>query len=922
MSETLTIPRLEGEARAAVDYRGGHLQIIASAGSGKTEVVAQRVARLLAGGVVPDTIVAFTFTERAAASLKARIERCVLRTPELGRPCLDRLGGMFVGTIHSYCFDLLRRHVPKYETYDVLDDHRLTAFLTREAYGIEIPKLDGGKLFSSIRLFLTNLEVIENELIEPHQLEDPFRSMYEAYLTALEDNRFLTYGQIIARAVEALRRPDVFARVHGPLRHLIVDEYQDVNPAQEALVERLAEQPVHLCVVGDDDQSIYQWRGSKVENIVKFEERYAPVRRFKIQVNRRSRPQIIDFANRVSANIEDRLPKRMEPHRSSDGNAEVVVWMQQSPEEEARVVADAIRRSHDEEGYQFREIAVLCRGRVSLPPLVQAFAERNIPVQSSGRTNLFTQPEADLFGRTIAWLVGHKWRVGGTYDWQDEEVDLDDLVARYRELYELPPARVHAVRTRLEAWSGRVVDESQPANLVRELYELLGELGVDEWDLSDPLQVNRLGTLARCSQLIADYETGRRRARPDHERPGELRGARDRGEKYYKWLAIYVQNWARGTYEGFEGEENFDIDAVDLTTIHQAKGLEWPLVFVPTLTDRRFPSSRTGSARNWRIPTTLFDRTRYEGTENDERRLFYVAASRARDFLSLSTFVALSGSSKPQKQKASRFLVEAYDGDIPLLSALPPPPTDETPGQADEPLEISFSELAQYRNCGAQYRMRTLIGFQPPLVPELGYGKAVHHVLRQVAEHVKTYGRKPSPKQLDRLFDDGFYLPAANKAGHREMKRKARELVDRYMGEWDHELERVWEVERPFELHLGDATVIGRADVILDRSNGAERLTIVDYKTAESEGDQHAFQLQVYTDAGRREGLNVERAFVHDLKKPNRFAVPVADSDVQAAEDMVTQLVAGLRERRFSAQPERGKCGHCDVRMMCKARVA
>src|SRR5207248_592919 len=103
----------------------------------------------------------------------------------------------------------------------------------------------------------------------------------------------------------------------------------------------------------------------------------------------------------------------------------------------------------------------------------------------------------------------------------------------------------------------------------------------------------------------------------------------------------------------------------------------------------------------------------------------------------------------------------------------------------------SFSELAQYRDCGMAYRLRTLVGFQPPLVPELGYGKAVHHVLRQVADHVQRYG-KPTPKQLDTLFDDGFYLPAAGKAAHAEMKRQARKLVDRYLADWSDELENVW----------------------------------------------------------------------------------------------------------------------------------
>jgi DNA helicase-2/ATP-dependent DNA helicase PcrA len=780
------VPRLEGNAAAARDYRGGHLQIIASAGSGKTEVVSQRVATLLADDVPATAIVAFTFTERAAASLKSRIERCVLAHAKLGQPALDRVGGMFVGTIHSYCFRILQQHVPKSETYDVLDDHRLTAFLTREYNTIGIKQLDG-QLFKSIGTFLTNLDVVENELLEPHDLDDPFREIYETYLSVLEDNRFLTFGQQVARAVMEMRRPEVYRAVHSPLQHLIVDEYQDVNPAQERLVELLSANPVQLCVVGDDDQSIFQWRGADVSNIVEFESRYSNVKRFPIDVNRRSRPAIIGDGNRFGRTIQGRIVKSMKEYRPTSGATEVICWEAETPADEAQVIARAVKRANEELGYRYRDMAILCRGRVSLPAIVGALEDEGVPVQPGGRTNLFLQPEADLFGRTIAWLVDHQWRVGGQWDWQSEDVDLGDLVDRYAALYELDTVSTDAVRIRLEAWKTRVPDDSASANLVRELYDLIGELRVDEWDFSDPLVANRLGTLARCSQLLADYETARRRARPDHENPGEIRGGQDRGEWYYKWLAIYVQNWARGAYEGFEGEEDIETDAVDLTTIHQAKGLEWPLVFVPALTAKRFPSSKNGAARDWRISTSLFDRARYEGVENDERRLFYVAMTRARDFLSLSTFERMS-----RRQSPSPFLREVANGSLVSLVDLPAPALPEPSGEAQSVLEITFSELAQYRDCGMQYRLRTLIGFQPPLVPELGYGKAVHHVLREVAQFVGRRRRTPNEKELDRLFDDSFYLPAANRFAYREMRHQARALVDRYLEEWEDDLHRVW----------------------------------------------------------------------------------------------------------------------------------
>jgi DNA helicase II / ATP-dependent DNA helicase PcrA len=233
------VPRLAGAALDAVRHRGSHLQIIASAGSGKTEVVSQRVADLLADGVPAEGIVAFTFTERAAEELKNRITRRV--EGRLGRVALDRLAGLFVGTIHAYCFRLLQQRVPRYETYDVLDDNQLTAFLSREANRLEIRQLDSGnRLFASIEAFLKGVDVVENELLDPATMPDPFGAVLRSYYATLDRYRLLTYGQQVVRAVRELERPELAAEIHAVLRHLIVDEYQDVNPVQERLIERLA----------------------------------------------------------------------------------------------------------------------------------------------------------------------------------------------------------------------------------------------------------------------------------------------------------------------------------------------------------------------------------------------------------------------------------------------------------------------------------------------------------------------------------------------------------------------------------------------------------------------------------------------------------------------------------------------------------
>ena len=165
-------------------------------------------------------------------------------------------------------------------------------------------------------------------------------------------------------------------------------------------------------------------------------------------------------------------------------------------------------------------------------------------------------------------------------------------------------------------------------------------------------------------------------------------------------------------------------------------------------------------------------------------------------------------------------------------------------------------------------------------------------------------GASPTNAELDRIFDAEFYLPAANKAAHRELKANGRRLVDRYVAEHASELERLWEVERPFELRVENALVAGRADVILDEANGGPpRLTIVDYKTATNGDDAFDFQLQVYTAAGREEGLDVDGALVHDLRTATRRTVDVRPDSVAQAHKKVVQLADGIRRRKFPAKP-------------------
>ena len=903
-------PVLEGQSLAAVDHRGSHVQIIASAGSGKTEVVSQRVVGLLAEGVSAREIVAFTFTERAAKELKSRIATRLEQ--RLGVEAVDQLSGLYVGTIHGYCFQFLQQYVPRYETFDVLDESQHVAFLCREATHLNIKSVvASNKLFEAIDVFNKSVQVLENELLDVDDMPEPFKSVLEGYLESLDKYRLLTFGQQIVRSVYALDDPDVAAEIHKSLKHLIVDEYQDVNPAQEELIRKLVAGGAHLTVVGDDDQAIYQWRGSTVRNIISFTERHKDVKTFVLDVNRRSLPDIISTAARFSRTIVDRLDKEMKPWRSVEdghGSDQIVSWVCETEQEEAHEIARLIANLNAS-GLPFSDIAILARSRAAYPKILEELAALGIPVQPGGRSGLFEQPEARSIGRLMCWLVD--------YDWRDQRgpstsLTTDVLVSEFVSTFNLNARQTLNFETWIDEMKVLVPATDRVADLIGEFYQLLEIFNVRAWDMNNPVVVNRLGTLARITNLFVDYELVYKRARPDAAVEGEQVGGQDRGEWYYRNLATFILNYANGEFDGFEGEEDLLIDAVDLTTVHSSKGLEWPAVFIPSLTANRFPSMYSGRAQSWLVPREMFDAPRYEGGSDDERRLFYVAMTRARDWLSISRHNKVTRAKvaeSPYFPAVGQFFVAPSEIVTPALKGLAPEDID---------LAISYSDLASFMECGLAYRLRQRLGFKPQLAPAIGYGKSIHHVMRVVANFTQATGSVPDSTFLNEILDREFFLPNANKVAHRQLKDAARKLVSKYITEYGSDLHRVWQTEYPFELHLPGVTVSGRADVIIDTgANGATSLTLIDYKTRASDEAEHDIQLQVYASAGRREGLEVADAFVHDMVASDRIPVDVEQVAVSQAELVVIEMAGKIKRREFDASPEKSKCGRCDVRSIC-----
>ncbi len=335
----------------AIDHAKGNLQLIACAGSGKTEVVARRIANLLKPKKArPGNIVAFTFTDKAAAELKERIyDRC---HEILGD--VTGLAEMYVGTIHGFCLDLLMTEVPHYLKFEVLNAVQQSLFIDRHSTTSGLTTCDdlvgnALKRYRDTGIYGQALSILrEADIVEAKLKGNTLLDGLEAYEGLLDERGYFDYSGILKAAVDVLvNHEDVRKRLGERIKHVIVDEYQDVNPIQEAIVWSLCDLGADVCVVGDDDQTIYQWRGSNVQNILTFADRYEKVTPVKLEENFRSSIGVVETARAFIEQNLERLPKAMKPTDAQDFEpGDLVALGFADPSEEARYIAETSKALH------------------------------------------------------------------------------------------------------------------------------------------------------------------------------------------------------------------------------------------------------------------------------------------------------------------------------------------------------------------------------------------------------------------------------------------------------------------------------------------------------------------------------------------------------------------------------------------------
>ena len=729
---------LSPNQRKAVHSDKRHIRIIAGAGAGKTETLTRRIVyHLIYEEIDPAAIVAFTFTEKAAQGMKSRIYD---RLKDMGRDDLRaRIGDLYVGTIHGYCFRLLTDYF-NYGNYDTFDENQERAFLS--IVGKDLGLANSGNYIRNCKKFLETVTVVEGELISEEVLREnssEFLEKLNMYKSKLKENKRLTFDLMVSLAVENLEeKPNTLKHI----KYLLVDEYQDINRAQEKLIQLIGRNAC-IFIVGDPRQTIYKWRGSDETCFEDFAEIYHDAETIYLTENRRSGKDIIDLANSFADSFETIQYDHIVPTRTDNG---IVAHLVASTDtKEAEWIATQIE-SYTHKGLcEYSDIGILLRSvSTSAPPFIDVFRDRGIPLIIGGGVGLFRKDEARAVGMMFSWLFEKShWRLDPRR--ADPVIDGKDMLPFAINAWKaaVPYSLPNDMVDKLKMWKSETLS-GKFEHFTGAYQELLNILGYLAFDPEDPNQAVIMANLGRFNTILTDYETAAMLGGNERDWARDTAG-----------LFEYITGHANGTYDEKIGEDLRGINAVQITTIHQAKGLEWPIVFMPAMMSNRFPSKNTGKQKKVLIGRDLFDAERYEGSVEDERRLFYVAATRAKDVLVFSSF-----------RGAKRDVFESsFVSDLPKGSYLELSEHDLLPAykisKGADPEDIqtfSAGEIIAYKTCPYAYRLNHIWGYRPGFSEYLGYGKTLHFCLRLASDMMKNQGCNPV-NAIETALDDHFFLP-------------------------------------------------------------------------------------------------------------------------------------------------------------------
>lgn len=961
---------LDSAQKEAVTHDQGPLLVIAGAGTGKTTVITRRIAYLIAAKKAqPEEILALTFTEKAAAEMEERVDLLV----PYGYT------GVWIGTFHAFGDRVLRDHALELgltPDFRVLTRPEQIIFFRERLFEFPLsyyrPLGDPTRYIDAI---LSLISRAQDEDVSPEEylayaksLEEQFRQdpnnkelvdiaaqqmeialTYHKYqeLKTLEGK--IDFGDQVNAVLKLFRNhPAILRRYQERFRYILVDEFQDTNYAQFELVKLLAAIHNNITAVGDDDQSIYKFRGASISNILGFMNIYPQAKQIILTRNYRSPQPILDAAYRlISYNNPDRLEVRNNIDKRLKGFLEkkpsIFYLHFDTLSSEADTVIKIVAEKVASGEYTYRDFAILVRSNNDADPFLRSFNMRRIPYRFTGSQGLYQREEIKLL---IAFLKAI--------------TNFDDSISLYylanSEIYRLDSLELTRCMNYAHRKNRNLLEIFQKINQIPELKDISAE------------------SKATIAKIVSDIESYVKRAREYST-----------GQLVYQFITEsgYLKRLNQDNYQGDQEklqniarffdllwrfrnlsledhsiqfvkhldmlvsvgddpaavEADLDAEAVNVLTVHKAKGLEFRVVFMVSLVNGRFPWPRRKEPIE--LPVTLVKEVLPLGDFHlqEERRLFYVGMTRAKEELYLTSARDYGGS---RARKVSPFVLEALDlsttnMEVYKASALEAIHRNAPPSETLSPelkpipdtsiLTLSHYQIDDYLTCPLKYKYVHIL--RVPILPHhtVIYGKALHDAIQEYHRR-KLNGQKISSQELIAIFENCWINEGFLTRKHEEQRlEEGRQVLKRFYAAQEASGVIPTYVEKEFSFWVENNRLIGRWDRV-DVRNG--ETIIIDFKSSQVKQQEEAdrrtrqsLQLSIYALAySRIFGLIPDRVELHFLESGLIGKAVKTPEELQDTETIIREAASGIRSQRYPAQPEYLACHYCAYRQVCPSAVS
>lgn len=872
------------------------LEIIACAGAGKTGVVTRRVVNILKEkpDILPENIIAFTFTEKAAEELKSRIYK-------YGEEVLGNTQGfasMYVGTIHGFCLKMLQEYVPKFQKFTVLDEVKTKLFIEKNSDSCGMPDLNLLR-FRETNLYASVMSMLNENWFEKDKWDDKTRNAVRKYKETFYSKNYFDYSLIMQEMLCQLESNSEFASlILGKIKFLTVDEYQDTNPIQEKLIRFIKQGQCNLCIVGDDDQTIYQFRGSDPSNILTFRERYGIQKYIVLDTDYRSSEAIINIAKNVVNNNVERLPKQMVSGALFKYEEGDTVYREfDDIEAECTFIANRIIKLH-ESGIKYSEMAVLLRKRKFGSAFAKIFEEKEIPFIVEGVNELFSTPECCA--------------ARGIFDYLNGSISMTDLFNMWKSIeYKLDEKEIAEAIGMLSQLNIKDMKFYGELIIQQVYHDFLRRISIADDPEDDRAEIV-LYNLGKFSQVINDFETVYFTTLPKNKLTS---------------FCNFLEYTAGDLYpEGHIANTYIRPDAVNVMTVHQSKGLEFTAVFIPQLNKNNFPSRKMGGKGIWHVikKEWIPNASRIAGDDDierieEERKLFYVAVTRAKKYLFLTR-----APYNNQEKQVSIFMIEAKSS--PYMLAYDSAMTysgKHLPNMHEDlaPINLNFSILQDYFDCAYRFKLSMFYGFVQPIVPAMGYGKAMHEIVMNI--HRRYFaGEKLSEDDVRNIVENSFYLPYANPKLEANMRAGAETTAMQYFDKNKEDFSNITMAEADIELDMGDGIKVnGRIDLVKRREVSGEMKTyIVDFKTASRDVTEciNAEQLKIYALGYQKlTGEKADYLEIYNLDNAEQERQRVTDEMMGNVVNDIRDAANNIRRNNLPRKCLKEKCQQCYLNYLC-----